>query len=566
MGASTTNRVQAPWWSIWVTAALAMGAVSLIPWLLMALQVDDVEALESPLVLAAARQLESTPCELYGPYDAGNRLVLIHAPLYYRATGLLAWPLYRAGVNSVVAALAAGRLLSLAGLAAALAAVFLLARLAGAPPIAGWWAALLAAATPVYGGLHVEVRPDLAGIGLQTIGVLVLLKERILARPRARKLFVAFLCFALAACIKQHFVAVAAVSACLLFLDCRRGRLSLRALAGILLPALGIVAAYYAVEDWLTSGYMSRSVFAAAARAASVHPATWFAALNILLGVVWKSVGLILLAAAAGLQAVSARPGLRSKTFVAAATVMVSAVALLAIVQLFAVRMWLSTTIVLGLVVILTSIIPAAGLASRRRAAGPSLGAVLLAFLAAEIVLIAGLCKLSTGAWYNYAIQAVMFAAVLVARSLAPGSSAVRSQAALVAAALAAAAVPAFAWTDAKEVLARRQNERVWTQRLLESLKRPPDQLFFLDRPGDNRIHGRRDLVFDPWLYPVFESSGQAAPREEWLAGELAAGSVRVVVANSPRPEVSGVSRSLRELGYHKLQRFGPYWVWMRDD
>ena len=34
-----------------------------------------------------------------------------------------------------------------------------------------------------------------------------------------------------------------------------------------------------------------------------------------------------------------------------------------------------------------------------------------------------------------------------------------------------------------------------------------PMPIFFADRPGLNRVHGRADLVYDPWLYPVFEST-----------------------------------------------------------
>ena len=83
----------------WVTAALAFGACSLVPWLFMALERDDVEASESPLCSAVARQITHGPRELYGPYGGGNPLVLIHAPLYYRLAALGAWPLARGGLG-----------------------------------------------------------------------------------------------------------------------------------------------------------------------------------------------------------------------------------------------------------------------------------------------------------------------------------------------------------------------------------------------------------------------------------------------------------------------------------
>ena len=109
---------------------------------------------------------------------------MIHAPLYYRVTALLAWPLARAGFDPVLASLVAGRSLSLVGLVVTLAAAFRLARIDGAPPIAGWWTVLLIVATPVLDPQPYSVRPDMMGIALQTTGLLLVLtvlrsKERL---------------------------------------------------------------------------------------------------------------------------------------------------------------------------------------------------------------------------------------------------------------------------------------------------------------------------------------------------------------------------------------------------
>ena len=71
--------------------------------------------MESPLMLSVARQLVVGPWELYGPFGGSNPLVLIHAPLYYRAAALLAWPMARAGLHPVDAARLAGRLISALG-------------------------------------------------------------------------------------------------------------------------------------------------------------------------------------------------------------------------------------------------------------------------------------------------------------------------------------------------------------------------------------------------------------------------------------------------------------------
>ena len=52
---------------------------------------------------------------------------------------------------------------------------------------------------------------------------------------------------------------------------------------------------------------------------------------------------------------------------------------------------------------------------------------------------------------------------------------------------------------------------------MVEHLKLPPSAFFFLERPGINRVNGRLELVYDDWLYPVFESLHLAEPRSGWL-------------------------------------------------
>jgi hypothetical protein len=56
--------------------------------------------------------------------------------------------------------------------------------------------------------------------------------------------------------------------------------------------------------------------------------------------------------------------------------------------------------------------------------------------------------------------------------------------------------------------------------------------VFVVDCPGMNRLHGRLDLVYDEWLYPVFETMGLAGPqylssgdpaRSLWVKGSLTA-------------------------------------------
>src|SRR5205814_2249427 len=139
--------------SAWVTAVLAASAILFVGFrLALAWGAMDTETYESPLMLSVARQLVAGPWELYGPFGGTNPLVLIHAPLYYRAAALGAWPMVRAGLDPVTAARLAGRSISALGLLATLAAAYRMARLGGAPHRAGWWAVLLIAAAPVLAG------------------------------------------------------------------------------------------------------------------------------------------------------------------------------------------------------------------------------------------------------------------------------------------------------------------------------------------------------------------------------------------------------------------------------
>ena len=174
-GPESIHRSSVMWPAVWISVVLAMGACAIVPWAGMAFQAQDIEALESPLLLAVAHQIESGPRGLYGPYNGQYPLVLIHAPLYYRLAALVGWAIKRAGTDPLAAALVAGRLISALGFLATLASTYGLARLGGMSVRAGGWAVLLVAATPIYGGIPFEVRPDMLGIAFQTTGILLVL-------------------------------------------------------------------------------------------------------------------------------------------------------------------------------------------------------------------------------------------------------------------------------------------------------------------------------------------------------------------------------------------------------
>ncbi len=563
-GLQTPQPRSAVWLMAWITAVLALGACAVIPWITMALQPDDIEALESPLLLSAARQLESGPRGLYGPYGGRYPLVLIHSPLYYRLVALAGWPLYRAGFDPVPAALAAGRLLSALGFFTTLAAAYRLARLGGMPSRAGWWAALLVADTPISGGFLFEVRPDMFGIGLQTTGIWLVLSALANTPIREARLTAAFACFAVAVGVKQHYVAAPLVSLLLMAGTSARGRLRLKSMMRCVAIALAIVMLYYGMEEWITTGRMSRSILVAAGSVGIVHPSDWYAARDLLLVLVSKWVGLILLTAAAGLAMVSARPRPARIALVIASTALLMAVVALAILQLFMVRQWISVLILLGLILAIALTIPACALLEKSLLGG-RLDAALWAYWAGELALTMFAWRLSTGGWFNYAIQAMVISCVLAARALLRAFDGAASWRPLIPAALAAVAVPAFAYTDATQVLGKREAESAALARLLAYVQRPSAEIFFVDLPGANRLHGRIDLVYDPWLYPVFESIGLAEPRSIWLDQALAMGPVSVVATTSLRDEIDGLNRTLPDLGYSLSRRVGPYFVWARQ-
>ncbi len=172
---------------------------------------EDTNHLETPLAMAVARQLQDGPATLYGPFSGSHPEVLIHAPLYYRLSGMLAWVIVRVDVDPVTASLAAGRFISVLGWLLTLGAVWVLGRSGGLAPAAGLWSALLVASSPVIGSLPETVRADMLAIGLQTWGFALIVRAES-AGLSTRRLLVAFLAFGLAVCVKQHAVALLAVS------------------------------------------------------------------------------------------------------------------------------------------------------------------------------------------------------------------------------------------------------------------------------------------------------------------------------------------------------------------
>jgi hypothetical protein len=217
--------------------------------------------------------------------------------------------------------------------------------------------------------------------------------------------------------------------------------------------------------------------------------------------------------------------------------------------------------LVLGVAAI---VLPVCGLIAGKAFLGNRLDATLWAFEIGEIVSCLILFWISTGAWTNYAIQAVVFASVLTARAVARAVVAAPSPRFLLVTVLATGAVLGSTFNEVFDTTLRLLMDRSALEALFAHLNRPPSLYFFADRPGLNRIHGRVDLVYDDWLYPVFESLHMAEPRSIWLRRELTMGRVRSIVTSSDRPELEGIGTTLRELGYRPDTHAGPFFVWTR--
>ena len=534
--------------------ALAAAASVLFPWLLMATSADDMEASESPLVMAAARQL-SAPGALYGAYARGHHLVLIHAPLYYRLTAAVAWVVNGFWGDALGSTLVVGRSLSGLGFAGILVGLYRLARLDGAGRLAGIASALFFAAAPIQGGLAFEVRPDMFGSALVFLGLSLGLEGGVRGSTGRSRVEVGFAILGLAVCVKQQNLVVVVAAATGLAVIGREFRR--RAAVG-LATAIGLVALILGVEEWLSGGLMSRSIVVAAASVGRVHPATWWMSVNLLLAMVWKNVGPILITTALALGVSRARDRMVGR-FAGGLVIVLSVLAWLQMGSASTARGGLLALGLVGLLVLLPILSRRDGVCSR---AGV-LDRVVMGLLVVELVLVAALARASTGAWYNYAITsdglACVLAGRLAGRLLESGTR--RGGIALLAAGTAAFA---FAITDVRAVRARRAAERDASARVVERVGRPASELYFADRPGDNRVFGARELVFDPWLISVFEAQGLAEPRSEWLARALERGPITVVAVAGERTSLEGLARDLPGMGYRVTDRVGIYRVWRR--
>jgi len=553
--------------STWLTVIFSLAAVIAVGFgVYLACGQEDTEVLESPLMLSVARQLVEGPWELYGPFGARNLLVLIHAPLYYRLAALLAWPVYRTGVDPIWAALVAGRAISFVGLGWTVAAAYRLARIDGARPRAGLWAALLIAASPVIDVMPYAVRPDMLGIALQTTGVLLVLSTLQSARSAGAVLPAAFAAFGLAACIKQQFVAAPAVSALLLVSACVAGKLPYKFVVRGLATGVAIVLLVYGIEELATGGRMSQAAFHAAATTSRIHPGRWSRSLIVAFTILGKDNGLLALLVAAGLAGIRGRPTIGRRLLeVAGVFLIVTIVVRSAPVMVDGnLKFWDDIVPTLNVALAVLFIIPACYLLSRKTLAVGSLDNAFLFYFAVEWLVVTILGRASTGAWVNYGIQSVVFAAILTARALDRACDLVSSSRAVLPFVLAALVVPCNVISGARTIADFRIYERTALERIFENYRCPTSEFFFVGRPGANRVYGHPALVYDDWLYPVFESIHLAEPRSVWLTRALTADGINYVVTTSESTTIDGLGRSFHDLAYYRGIQVGPFLVWER--
>ena len=548
----------------WLTLLLATAAILTTGyWAWRGVAEWDTEAMESPLILSLASQYTEGPGRLYGPFYERNHLVLIHAPLYYRAAAIVGWPLLRGGFPTIEAARLAGRGLSAISLLATLAIAYQLARLRGGSRLAGWWAPLLFLASPILAGLPFAVRPDMLGVALQSLGILLVLASLNKAGGSKLRLIGGYAAFGLALCVKQNLVVELAVCSVLLLRNRRAAGISMASVVLCLATCAAIVSTVYAAEWVITAGAIWQSAFVAAGEVGGIYPGKLDHLFAITYGLVLRESGFLALLALLGLTCVGFMPGVFRKLLIVAGTAIFSIIAVN-----FAAWGSLRTN---GLEVAayfmsLSAPIVFAGccLPSRKILPGDRLDGVLWVCLAGEIAVVLVLSYLSTGAWYNYAIQAALLVSVIVARVGGRVIEALPRPRAAWPIAVGMLAVLLASYNHALDTEIEHREDQFAVGKIFETLKLPRDSVFFADYPGANRLNGRLDLVYDHWLYKVFEEAHLAPPRSAWIGQAMQDRSIRAVVALSDRRDLEGTSLSLPTLGFRPSIHIGRFYVWVR--
>ena len=400
------------------------------------------------------------------------------------------------------------------------------------------------------------------GVALQTCGIVMALSALGTGRRSRSLILAAYAAFGAALCVKQTYIVAPAITTALLVAARVRGRLPSRAVGQGVLLALMVLSVVYGADWLVTGGRMFEPVFIVAGSLGRLRPADWARVVGLLGEVVIGSVGITVLLTAAGLGVVGARPG-KARGAVAAAGALLL-IATLAVYVVGGRERWYDAARVFGCEGALLTVFIGCALIEPKGVLGNPIDAALWAYWSGEFALTVSLFRASTGAWTNYALPAVLLGCVLTARSLARAFERARSPLPLMPAALASLAVFYLAWVDVSNSRHRRENDHATLEAVLGRIGRDPHEIFFVGRPGLNRVHGRTDLVYDEWLYPVFESVNLADRRSSWLRKTLESGSVRYVVVGTADPRIEGLDRDLTMLGFAPSFRLHHYYVWER--
>ena len=311
---------------------------------------------------------------------------------------------------------------------------------------------------------------------------------------------------------------------------------------------------------------MSQAAIQAAATTSRIHPGSWIRVLIVSFTILGRNSGLLALLVAAGLAGIRGRQTIGRRFLeVTGLVVIVTIVLRSAPISLEGdVDLWAEFVGTFNITVAVLFVLPACYLLSRRTLATGSVDNALLYYLAAECLGVMILSRASTGAWVNYGIQAVIFASILTARALDRACDFVPSNRALLPFVLAALVFLCNVISGARTTASARLYDRLALARIFEYYRHPTTEFFFVSRPGDNRVYGQRALVYDDWLYPVFESIHFAEPQSVWLTGALTAGGINYVVTTSDSTAIDGLGRSFHDLGYIRGIKVGKFFVWER--
>jgi hypothetical protein len=553
------------WVSVWISAVLVVSALMGLGYRFWtALSVDDTDVLESPLAMSVARELTDGPSVLYGPFGGRNPLVLIHAPLYYRLAAILAWPLYRSGFSAIDAALIAGRALSFLGLIATLVAAYRLGRLGGLPGRAGWWSALLIAASPVLGGMPVTVRADMLGIALQTMGISWLLAALAEAKPKVRSVVAAYVAFGLAACVKQHLIVVSILGTVILLASWLRGRVDRKVVERAIPAGILVLVLVYGADELLTRGQTWSAVVDAASHVGQSRKGGMANVSVVFVGGLARlAVGLIPALAATAVAYVGQKGGLFRRLLVAVMSLWMVFYVFVAAVDSGHLSTHAVVILVTSNVILHPLLFCVCWLVERRRMLS-GLDAIYVMFVVGELALLFFLTWSSTGAWFNYGIGTVVFASIIAGRLLQRAVDAARSVWVLTPMIVSVLLAAIGALGGVVDLAQQRAAEQETVAVLTEQLHLVPGQIYFDGRPGLNRRYGRPELVFDDWLYPVFESAGLAERRSVWLRRWLMSGKIGWLVCRSTKAKLDGIDEPLTLLRFRPRGRVGQSYVWER--